>query len=131
MPGGEESTIRVSAGSGIHTVTMTAVLSGDDVTIILGGGERPHIGALAVAMPRPSLADPEQTSATSSVITLLGHKDDELSRPISELMASTLHKVVVAVAGVHLDSADEKDIEVLHANSMNCAHQMIRRLQSR
>jgi hypothetical protein len=59
---------------------MTAVRSGDDVVVVLGGGERPHIGALAVAIPRPSLADPEQTSSTSSVITLLGHKDDELYR---------------------------------------------------
>jgi hypothetical protein len=109
---------------------MTAVLSGDDVVVIIGGGEKPHIGALAVAIPRPSLTDPDQTSSTSSVITLLGHKDDELSRPISEQMASTLQKVVVVVAGVHIDNADRNDIEVLLANSMQCAQHVISRLQS-
>ncbi|HEY3316694.1 MAG TPA: DUF120 domain-containing protein [Bacillota bacterium] len=73
----------------------------DGITVQLYGG-LPHVGAVAVAYPRPSLRDPSRPSATSSVLTRLGHKDDFLARPASELLAKALDAPAVVVAGVHV-----------------------------
>lgn len=73
----------------------------------LWGGTEPHIGAIALAQPRPSLADPRVTSSTASVFTLLGHKEDEIVKMVSETLSARLNKNVVAAAGIHWDHLDE------------------------
>lgn len=122
-------TLEVAEGRGKHKVTMLVIESGDQLTAVVRGGERPHVGAVAVAVPRPSLRDPFKTSSTSSVITLLGHKDDEIARPVSERMSKALNRVVVVVAGVHVDRASRRDIEVLKSNSFKCAAKAVPRLR--
>ena len=75
---------------------------GDDFCLILSGGAREHIGAAAVAQPRPSLADPALTSATASVITLLGHQEDILVRALSLKVAATLNAAACVVCGIRM-----------------------------
>lgn len=60
---------------------------GDDLVVILWGGTKPHIGAIGVAQPRSSLKDPKTISATSSVFTFLGHKEDVVAKAMSEELA--------------------------------------------
>ena len=76
---------------------------GDDLCLTLSGGEREHIGAVAVAQPRQSLADPARTSATASVIALLGHKEDMLARELALKVAGDLNVAACVVCGVHID----------------------------
>jgi hypothetical protein len=82
---------------------MTCVAMGRDLAVTLAGGERPHIGAVAVSQGRPSLADGGRTSATTSVIALAGHKEDELARTLAARFASELDAVVSCACGIHLD----------------------------
>jgi hypothetical protein len=49
---------------------------GQDLLVSIWGGTQPHIGALGIAVPRPSLKNPTKWSATSSNFTFLGHKED-------------------------------------------------------
>ena len=65
---------------------------GEDLVVLLGGGELPHVGTAVVAEPRASGADPTRRSATSSVWNRLGHKDEALARPLSERLAADLRK---------------------------------------
>jgi hypothetical protein len=60
-------------------LTMSAISMGEDLCVALYGGDRPHIGAVAISQPRPSLADPAVASATTSVVAVLGHKEDMLA----------------------------------------------------
>lgn len=71
------------------------------------------MGAVALAMPRPSLRDPRKTSATASVLTVVGHKDDELARPAALLLASRCGVPAVVVAGVHIEGAGHHEIGLL------------------
>ncbi len=48
---------------GLH-VLLQAVSMGRDWNVVITGGERPHLGCIALGVPRPSLQDPERTSAT-------------------------------------------------------------------
>lgn len=61
---------------------------GQDLLVSIWGGTRPHLGAVGMATPRPSLEDPKKWSATSSIFTYIGHKEDVLVRPISEKLAA-------------------------------------------
>ena len=61
---------------------------GDDLLVAIWGGEKPHIGAVAVAQSRPSLKNPEITSATASVICFPAHKEDDLVKTVSEILVS-------------------------------------------
>jgi len=88
------------------------VCLGDDLCLILSGGEE-HIGAAAVAQPRPSLADPARTSATASVITLPGHKEDILARELSLKVASALNAAVCVVCGIHMHNPTPAMLEEL------------------
>jgi hypothetical protein len=82
---------------------------GDDLLVLLTGG-RAHVGAVAVAQPRPSLADPGQPSSTGSVITLLGHKEDAVAKGMAEALSGKLGRNVVVVAGIHWDALSREGI---------------------
>ena len=83
---------------------------GEDILVALWGGVRPHIGAIGIAVPRPSLKDPKRRSATSSNFTFVGHKEDALVKEISEKLAARLERNVVVTAGVHWDDITAREI---------------------
>jgi hypothetical protein len=56
-------------------------------------------------------------SATASVICVVGHKEDDLVKEASELLASTLKTRVVVAAGIHWDNLDEEGIRAVKQNS--------------
>lgn len=99
-----------SQGAVPYRVTAEVVSLGADLLVILSGGDRPHIGSVAVALPRPSLADPSKSSATSSVYNFLGHKDQVIAQRIAEALSSQLKRHVVVIAGFHLASISTEGI---------------------
>ena len=112
---------RFSAGAGRHRVWGNALFSVDGVSVNLLGGDAPHIGAVAVAIPRASLARPARRSATTSVFALVGHKDDELARSMASDLARHLGITVVVTAGVHLRRARSSDIAAVLRNAKDAA----------
>lgn len=127
-------TITVSAGEGKFRLWATAVSTdGEGINVTVGGGEVPHIGAVAVAVPRPSLKDPSQVSASTSVYLLVGHKDDALAKPLAERMARALNQPVVVAAGVHIGAPDTfiaspEEIEKVMRTNDALGEKLIRRL---
>lgn len=126
--------ITVWAGEGRYRLWATAVTTqGEGINITISGGEIPHIGAVAVAVPRPSLKDPSQVSTTTSVYVLIGHKDDELAKPIADRIARAMRQPVVVAAGVHLGkagnyTASAEEIEKVLQVSTILVEELIRRL---
>ncbi len=101
---------RFSFGSMPYTVHAEVRLLGADVLVILTGGTRPHIGSIAVGLPRPSLTNEEIVSSTSSVYNFLGHKDHVIAQRVAEMLSSRLNRNVVAVAGFHIDKISPEGI---------------------
>jgi hypothetical protein len=108
----ERTSVRTSAET--YVIEAEAVRLGPDVLVYIWGGERPHIGAVAAAQPRPSLADPDKISATASVLTYVGHKEDLVAREVAQTLAALLNTNIVVTAGIHWDglSADGVGIVV-------------------
>lgn len=92
--------------------------AGEDLLVLVTGGQRPHLGAVAMAAPRPSLADPETTSATASVFCYPGHKEDELAKALALRLASGLGVKVTVAAGAHWDDLSGDDIAQVRANAL-------------
>jgi hypothetical protein len=94
-------------------VEAEAVRIGTDVLVWIYGGEKPHIGAVAAAQPRPSLADPARTSATASVLAYVGHKEDDLAKHAAETLAAALGTRVVVSAGIHWDKLSPEGVRII------------------
>ena len=93
-------------------VSARTMLVGDDILVVLTGG-RAHIGAVAIAQPRPSIEDAQKISSTSSVFTHVGHKEDVVAKTMSEELSKGLNKRVTVAAGIHWDRLKKKDIELI------------------
>ncbi|RLC22884.1 MAG: hypothetical protein DRH56_08195 [Deltaproteobacteria bacterium] len=118
----------VATREGVRDLQASVQVIGTDILVAIRGGTRPHIGAVAVAQPRPSLRDPGKTSATASVFCFPGHKEDELVKAAAEAMAAALNARVVVTAGVHWDDLDDADIRTIIRNTRVLGDLIIERL---
>ncbi len=91
-------------------IVLVPCRMGQDLNVSLSGGDRAHIGAVAVSEPRPSSQDPSRTSATTSVITLGSHKEDVIARAVSRRLAARLGVTVTVACGIHFDDLHSEDI---------------------
>ncbi|BAF59607.1 MAG: hypothetical protein HPY89_08055 [Pelotomaculum sp.] len=113
------------AGKGRFRIELWATITKEGLVVQIYGGEKAHVGAIALSIPRPGLADPEKISCNTTVVPLLGHKDDEIARPIAEEIAKTWRCPVVVVAGIHIDGAGKEDVEMLTNNCWTAARKLI------
>lgn len=103
--------------AGDYSIEAAIRVLGDDLLIAVWGGTRPHIGAVGIAHPRPSLKDFNQISATTSVYTVLGHKEDTVVQQMATRIASALNRTVVVTAGIHWDDLTPEAITAIVANT--------------
>ena len=120
--------MKIVEGKDKYKVKLVAIKSGEDLTVIISGGEKPHIGAMAVSIPSPSLKDLNKVSASTSIFTLTGHKEDEISKQIAENITEVTKKVTVTIVGLHIDKATAQDIEYLIQNTQKAVEKLRRKL---
>jgi len=101
---------------------------GQDFLISIWGGTRSHIGAVGIAIPRPSLKNPKKWSATSSVFTFIGHKEDTLVKIISERLAARLRRNVVVTAGIHWDGITFNEIKAIQNLTQKLSDQILKKI---
>ncbi|MGI6318803.1 MAG: hypothetical protein ACOX1J_08810 [Dethiobacteria bacterium] len=111
-----------------YQVQVSAFLIGDDLAVMVYGGDKPHVGAIAVSIPRPSLKDPQAISSTTSVFALIGHKEDELAKKMAGKLASALNRKVVLTAGIHVDDLTVSGIREIESNCSKVLEQLLKQL---
>ncbi|HHW14027.1 MAG TPA: hypothetical protein GXX28_03715 [Firmicutes bacterium] len=119
--------LRFAVGSGRLAAEVSVEDSGDGLVVTVFGGERPHVGTVVLAQPRPSRSRPGERSATSSCLSLLGHQDEALARPVAEALARALGVPVVVVAGVHLEGIQPEEIAAAMVLGPRIAEEVLRR----
>ena len=102
---------------------------GEDIVFIVSGGDQPHIGAISVGLPRPSLKDPDQLSSTISTYVFTGHKDDILGNKIADEISKRTEKKVVVLSGIHFHHISERDIELVIKKSEVVCQELIELFQ--
>lgn len=95
---------------------VSVAFIGSDILLCVRGGEKPHIGCMVQAVPRESLTGDGSLSVTSSVINVIGHKDEFLCRELAEQICRRSGAVVVCTGGFHMDGITKEQIgEALEA----------------
>lgn len=90
------------AGEGRYQITLTLTDTGHGIHGLLTGGEKPHVGGVVLAIPRPSLSG-EGWSADVYITPVPGHKDVDVARTVAEMLARELRLPVSITAGIHSD----------------------------
>ena len=83
---------------------------GEDILILVIGGDKPHIGSAVLAIPRKSL-NSDSISCTSSVLNVTGHKDEKICRYVAESFCKRYNSVVVCTGGFHVDNLTAEQIQ--------------------
>ncbi|HMM05654.1 MAG TPA: hypothetical protein PKD52_03165 [Clostridiales bacterium] len=102
-------------------MNIKSIEMGDDLCVIISGGDRPHIGCVTFSTPRPSLSVENAMSSTTSVLNRIGHKDEAVARYVSEELSARFNKHVAVVCGIHVDEITEDEI----ISVMECFHEVI------
>ncbi len=121
----QDQIISFSVGDGPYRVRADAAEIGADLVVKVYGGEKPHVGAVAVAIPRPSLADAGVVSSTVSVITLTGHKEDDLAKMMAGKLSATLNRITVLTAGIHTDNITSEGIKIFEENAVRILEHLL------
>ena len=101
------------------TIAISKIFMGDDILISVKGGDKPHIGTTVLAVPRPSLSGDGTVSTTSSVLNVIGHKDEEICRILAEKASKKYGVTVVCVGGFHIDNINADQIKEIMAAIRN------------
>lgn len=120
-----------SAGEGKWRVNLAIVRIslGNGVVAILTGGEEPHIGAVAIALPSKLAHHPEKVIISTSVFTVPGHMDDRVATPAAIKIAEELKQPAIVIAGLHIHQATKEDINKLVENSNNVVSKAVKELK--
>ena len=95
------SLIQLTAQRGRVRLTLHCVRMGEDLCVTLSGGDREHIGAVALGAP----------ATPTSVLALPGHREDELAQRIASQVASHLGVVVAVACGIHVDAILPRELK--------------------
>ncbi len=111
-------------------IEIQIVILGDDICITFSGGDKPHIGCAVISIPRPSLSDKNETSCTTSVFNIVGHKDDYVACYISERIAKKFNKTIVVTGGIHIENITLEEIEDIKLLADEVVKEICTRLRS-
>jgi hypothetical protein len=89
--------------SRIELILEAKNIGNDYLLTLTGGGE--HIGAVAIG-----LFDEKSQRASSSVITMPGHREEQLALQGARQVSRATKKTTVFVAGIHQDNIRPEEI---------------------
>lgn len=109
-------------------ITLTALFMGKDLNVSIYGGDLPHIGAIALGIPRPSLEDKNKISSSVSLLTITGHKEDVIVQRLAKVLSKSLNSTVVVSCGIHYDNITLEDIEAINLLISDLTDELLRKL---
>lgn len=93
---------QVSCGDDRFSLLARVCPVGADLLLVVTGGSRIHIGALALA---------GSGGAVVETLGLPGHRDDEPARDLAAQVGAATGRTVAVAAGMHWDNPEPADID--------------------
>ncbi|MEG2291538.1 MAG: hypothetical protein RSC24_16315 [Clostridium sp.] len=97
-----------------YSINCSAIKMGTNWNISIYGGDIPHIGAVAIGIPRLSLEDKNKISSSVSLITVTGHKEDIIVQNAAKIISSKINNTVVVCCGIHIENITFEEIQDLN-----------------
>ncbi|WP_297134131.1 prenylated flavin chaperone LpdD [Terrisporobacter sp.] len=107
--------INIDKKLGRINLNLKAMYVGEDLLIVLSGGDRPHIGGLSYG----GLED------KSNTISFKNHKDHILSDLLSKEISKIFKGNFLICSGVHLDNITKEEINQVKKLSEEILEEMI------
>lgn len=106
-------------GQGRCRISLILIDTGNGLHGLLTGGEKPHVGGVVLALPRPSLSG-KGWSADLCITPVPGHKDVDVARTVADTLARSLQCPVVVTAGIHSDYLRPEELSEIinHCNTL-------------
>ena len=95
---------RIMRKAGRIEIILEAKKIGDDYLLTLTGGSE-HVGAVAIGF-----FDDRSQRASSSVVTLPGHREEQLALQGARQVSRATRKTTVFIAGIHQDNISPEEI---------------------
>ena len=95
-------------GTGRTRLRLRVLGMGEDLCLLLDGGDRPHTGAVAVAH-----SGAEQARSLS----LPGHREEELACRLAAKVHQRCRVTVTLLCGVHIDNITREEIALVLAEA--------------
>jgi len=115
-----EEAINITCGEGRYEISLRVQATADGLSGLLTGGEKPHVGGVAMSVPRMGQSG-GKTLCDTWITPRPGHRDAELAARVSELICSDTHQTTAIVAGIHIGNAQKSEISILVENSLAAA----------
>jgi len=96
----------ITSGEGKYQVTLEPIKIGNDLLLILKGGQKPHIGGIVIC----------ESNKKPQVIKLGSHYDHIVLEPLAIIACEKYGVTVTAVGGIHIDNATKEEIEFIVDN---------------
>lgn len=104
-------------GVGKYAVSMSVhITTGNGLAVFISGGERPHLGGVALASPGAEIDGEQLSSCDLWTLTVPGHKDAQLAQKIAKKLCTALGEPVSVSLGVHIEHATMDEIKLLCDN---------------
>ena len=110
----DEMTVRrfeLAVAESAYRIEAVCVEAGADLVVVIGGGERYHVGALGLTITLPSIKDEEKLTHSTYQIPVPGHKEEALAREGSRELVRLLNRNVVLSVGIHEDDLTQEGIQ--------------------
>ena len=111
--------IELTAQRGRIRLRMVCLHLGKDLCVTLSGGDREHIGAVALSHPG---------SEVTSAIALLGHREEDLAKDIASRISARMDVAACVVCGIHVDGLRPEELKDILEMSLELTEELSERL---
>lgn len=97
-----------------HEIYCEVTPMGEDLTINIYGGDIPHIGAVALGYMVQLPHDLDKMTSSVSLLTVPGHKEDEIVQKAAKVLTKALNRTVVVTCGIHIKNITFAEISEIN-----------------
>ena len=84
---------------------------GNDIVLLVGGGDKPHIGGIVVCKP----------NEPPYILSLPKHRDVEALKIIASIVSKKYNTTCSVIGGIHIDNATKDEINKILENCRKLA----------
>lgn len=97
--------IEIIRTEGRIKLKLNALFLGEDLCIIVTGGDKPHLGAVTAG----------SNQAGEYTFCFPHHREDEITRVLYAVITETFDKNIVICCGIHIDNISAAEIDTVRA----------------
>lgn len=97
-------------------IQMEVTPVGDDLHILLIGGDHPFLGCTAYAEPASEPEDPDVPSCDISIITNLENPESTFCIYVADRICKATGKKVLCTGGIYVENPSEQEMGKLYEN---------------